>query len=159
MRTIETKAFTFSELNEKAQEKAREWARALPDLFGWSDECIESIKAFCKEYGVKLEGCAVGPWSPYSFKTNAENKHFRGLKLSKVKPDYMPTGYCLDCELFETFQKEFKSTGNALGSFDSALHAGFKSWREDWESAYADDQIDDFLIANEYEFTENGERF
>jgi hypothetical protein len=156
MRTIETTLFKFEELNEKAKEKARDWAMGL-ELFGWSEESLQSIKAFCKEYGVKLTAWSVGPWSPYSFDTDVENKHFRGLKLKKVKPDYMPTGYCIDCTLFGTFHSEFKRTGNALGAFDSALHAGFKEWREDWESAYNDEQIDEFLTANE--FTENGERF
>lgn len=70
----------------------------------------------------------------------------------------MPTGYCLDCTLWETFRREFKRTGDAKYAFGEALYAGFKEWRADWESAYEDAQLDEFLTANEYEFTEDGKR-
>ena len=107
---------------------------------------------------MKLKTWSVGPWRPIEYSTAAENSHFRGVKLSSIDRDYMPTGYCLDCELWFTFHDEFKRTGDAKYAFDRALCVGFSSWREDWESAYEDAQIDEFLIANAYEFDEMGER-
>jgi hypothetical protein len=158
-KTIETTVYTFDELSEGAKESAREWARSLPDLFCWSDDYIQSIEAFCAEFGVKLKDWQIGPWSPFWYKTDAENSHFRGRKLSEFKRDLMPTGFCGDCALWSTFYDVFKKTGSAKKAFDDALYAGFEDWRSDLESTYEDDQIDDFLIANEYEFTEDGNRF
>ena len=157
MRTIETKVYTFTELSDEAKEKAREWARGL-DLYGWSDESLDSIKSFCRHFGINLVDWSIGPWSPIDYRTDADNSSFRGVKLSSIKRDNMPTGYCLDCDLWTTFYDEFKRTGAALCAFNSALDAGFKAWRDDWESAYADEQVDDMLTANDYEFTEEGER-
>lgn len=157
MHTIETVVYTFSELSGEAKERARDFSRQL-DLYGWSDDSLNSIKKFCDYFGVKLKDWSIGPWCPIEYSTDAENRHFRGVKLSSINRDYMPTGYCVDCDLWVTFYDDFKRTGDAKYSFDQALHAGFKSWRDDWESAYRDDAIDDFLIANEYEFTEYGER-
>ena len=156
MRTIEKTVYQFSELSDSAKEKARDWAKSLGDLYGWSADSRDSIEAFCDHFGVKLKDWRVGPWLPIEYSTDAENHHFRGVKLSSIDRDYMPTGYCLDCDLWFTFHDEFKRTGNAKYAFEQALCVGFRSWREDWESAYEDAQIDDFLVANEYEFDEMG---
>ena len=56
------------------------------------------------------------------------------------------------------FHDKFKSTGDALRAFNHALDEGFEAWRSDWEDAYSDDSIADFLRTNEYEFTEDGDK-
>lgn len=157
-RTFEVTAYKFEELSESAKEKAREWGRNLDFIFGWSEESKQSIVAFCDHFGVTLTDWSVGPWSPFYYQTDAENSHFRGVKLKSISPDNTPTGYCLDHTLWETFHREFKRSGDAKYAFNEALYAGFKAWRADWESAYEDAQLDEFLIANEYEFTEDGKR-
>lgn len=157
MRTIETTVFHYSELSESAKEKAIDQFRDDPDLFAWSDDWKQSIKAFCDHFGVTLRDWSVGPWSPIEYKHDAENRHFRGIKLSSVDRDYMPTGYCGDCDLWFTFHDEFKKTGNALGAFDTAIHKGFEGWRNDWEYAYSDDAIVELIQCNEYEFTAEGD--
>jgi hypothetical protein len=156
MRTETRTIYTFSELpTERAKERARDWWRSNLD-FSWGDESLESIKTFCAHFGVTLEEWSAGPHAPYSFKTNAENKHFRGRKLKDFNRDNMPTGYCLDCDLWMTFYDDFKRTGNALEAFDAALHAGFKSWRADMEYQMEDEHIDEVLGINGYEFDEDG---
>jgi hypothetical protein len=57
------------------------------------------------------------------------------------------------------FYDKFKSTGDALRAFNHALDAGFDAWRSDWEDAYSDESIADFLRANEYEFTAGGDKW
>jgi hypothetical protein len=69
----------------------------------------------------------------------------------------MPTGYCLDCDLWMTFYDEFKATSSAKKAFDKALWAGFIGWRNDMESQLEDDYIDEHMMMNEYEFTEDGD--
>lgn len=158
MRTIETIVYTFRELSDESKENAREWARNISDLYAWSEDSKASIEAFIDYFGAKLKDWCIGPWLPLDYKIEYDNANFRGRKLREFNPDYMPTGYCLDCALWQTFHAEFKRTGNAKGAFDSAVHEGFKEWRQDWEYAYSDESIDDFLIANEYEFTVEGKR-
>jgi hypothetical protein len=148
--------YQFDELpTERAKERARDWHRANID-FSWGDESRESIETFCKHFGVTLKTWSIGPCSPLDFSTDAENKHFRGLRLRDFNRDNMPTGYCLDCTLWMTFYDKFKESGDAKQSFETALYEGFKDWRSDMEAQMEDDYIDEFLTINEYEFDETG---
>ena len=159
MRTIEQTIYTFEELpTDAAKEKARDWFRNAGDC-AWMDESRQSIEAFCNHFGVTLRDWSVGAYSPIDYRTDASNEHFRGCKLRDVKRDYMPTGYCVDCSLWETFHDEFKRTGDAKGAFDSAMYAGFKAWRADLEWQMSDEYIDECLSINAYEFDENGRIF
>ncbi len=158
MRTETITVYTFDELpTERAKERARDWWRAGGELF-WGDESRESIQAFCEHFGVKLTDWSVGPYAPFDFSTNAEQHHFRGVKLRDFKRDHMPTGYCLDCSLWMTFYDVFKGTGDAKAAFDAAVRAGFADWRGDMEGQLENDYIDEHMSANGYEFTEDGSR-
>ena len=155
METVQIEVFTFDELSEEAKEKAREWWRHGMD-FAWSDESRGSIEAFCDHFGVRLKDWEVGPFQPFSYSTDAENRHFRGIRLSQIDRDAMPTGYCLDATLWITFHDHFKKTGDAKGAFDAALWGAFKEWRDDMEYQLSDECVDDLLIVNEYRFEESG---
>jgi hypothetical protein len=157
MRIETLSIYKFDELSERAKERARERGRQLVgDHEAWSTESLESVKAFCKAFGVKLTEWSVGAYSPIEFSTNVENRHFRARKLRDFNREKMPTGYCLDCDLWITFYDEFKKTGDAKTAFNDALYAGFKAWRDDLEGQLEDDHIDEWLTVNEFEFYENG---
>ena len=157
MRTETITIYTFEELpTDDAKERARDWWRNASTEMDWADEALDSIKTFCGHFGVTLREWSVGPYSPFDYTTDAENHHFRGRKLRQFRRDHMPTGYCLDCDLWITFYDEFKRTGDAKGAFDAALHQGFKAWRDDMEGQLEDDYIDECLIVNGYEFDETG---
>ena len=158
MRTETLTLYKFDELpsecaKERAREIGRQWVSEDP---AWGAESLASINTFCEFFGVKLKTWEVGAYSPFSFSTDAENRHFRGRRLRDFDRDHMPTGYCLDCDLWMTFYDEFKKTGDAKTAFNEALDAGFNSWRDDIEGQLEDEYIDDFLTANEYEFDETG---
>lgn len=157
-RTIKTTVYQYDELSEYAQEKAREWMyRAHCDGgIPWADEGIESAKAFCDHFGVKLTEWPIGPWESPTYSTNAENNHFRGVKLRDCVRDHMPTGYCIDCDFFQSFYDEFKRTGDAKAAFDHGLWKGFLAIRDDMECRLSDESLADDIRANEYEFTEEG---
>lgn len=155
METVQIEVYSFDELSESAKDKAREWWRHGID-FAWSDESRESIEAFCKHFGVRLKQWSVSPYESPSYTTDAENRHFRGLRLSQIDREQMPTGYCLDNTLWYTFHDEFKRTGDAKHSFDAAIWEAFKAWRDDMEYQLSDECIDDLLMVNEYRFTESG---
>ena len=156
MRTETIAIYKFEELpTEAAKEKARDWWRAASD-FAWSSESEQSITAFCDHFGVRLTTWRVGPYETPDYAAEYFNSHFRGLKLRDFKRDHMPTGYCLDCDLWMTFYDEFKRTGSAKKAFDAALWAGFIGWRNDMQSQLEDEYIDEHLTINEYEFTADG---
>jgi hypothetical protein len=157
MRTETITIYKFDELpTERAKERARDWWREGMD-FSWGDESRDSIQVFCKHFGVTLKSWSVGPYAPFDFSTNAEQSHFRGVRLRDFNRDHMPTGYCLDCTLWMTFYDVFKRTGDAKQAFNDALWEGFKDWRDDMESQMEDEHIDELLTINDhYEFTEEG---
>lgn len=156
METVQINVFTFDELSEEAKETARQWWRLDCEPLAWSDESLGSIKDFCEHFGVILKDWSVGPYECPSYSTDAENRHFRGLRLSQVDRDAMPTGYCLDATLWITFYDHFKKTGDAKGAFDAALWEAFKAWRDDMEWQLSNECVDDCLIANGYRFEESG---
>ena len=158
MREVKTQVYTFDELSDKAKEKALEWVNETFYEHFWGDDSIESIKAFCEQFGVKLESWQYDTCN-YSYNTNAENRHFRGVKLSQFTGQEMPTGYCLDCDIYEAFYKTFKETGSALKAFTAALDAGFAGIVADYAGQYDPETMGDFLTVNEYEFTADGKRF
>jgi len=155
MQTINT--YKFTELSEDAQQKAREEYRQNGFEYHWQEESHESLKAFCNLFGVKVKDWSISTWGNSYIKTDAENSHFRGWNKAKVNaiPEFL-TGYCLDCAFIEEFKKEFEKTGDALYSFSEAIDAGLKEWVNDLEYQESDEYISEHLIANEYQFLENG---
>jgi hypothetical protein len=156
MRTISVNLYKYNELTDEAKQKAREWFTSDGDIFHWHNEYINSINTFCEHFSVKLKDWNIQPFGSYHFSTDADNSHFRGIKLKDIDHDYMPTGFCADSSLWMTFHDRFKTTGNAKQAFNDALDEVFKDWRNDWENAYSDECVAKNIIINEYEFTESG---
>ena len=156
MRIVEETIYHFDELSDKAKETARDSFRDMEPF--WTKESIQSIEAFCDTFDVSLLDYSVDIYRSF-YRTNASNANFRGKRLSQFNRDYMPTGYCLDNELWTAFYDVFKTTGDAKYAFNAALYAGFKAWREDMKYQTTDEYIDDFILANGYEFYENGKLF
>lgn len=157
METVTITLYTIDDLSEEAKERALSDYRATMDYF-WADDSKESIQAFCDYFGVSLTHWHVDSWQ-YDFDTDATNSHFRGVKLRDFRRDHMPTGYCLDCDLWQTFFDVFKKTGNAKGAFDSALRAGFAAWRDDLESQESEAYICDHMNANQWRFFADGRAY
>lgn len=158
MRTIEIDIFKYSELTDSAKATAREWLQR--GGYVWIDEGIESIRAFCDHFGVKLEDYSLSPYSHSYIKTNAENAHFRGytLKQSEKERGLTPTGYCLDCDLFETMHEQMKATGCALHAFNAAIDSGKRGIIADMAYQDSEEYIAEMMECNDYEFDENGRR-
>lgn len=155
MRTENVTLYKFDELNDTTKDKAREWYRQNLD-YPWFDESMNSINAFCDEFGVSIKDYSIGAFCHSYIETDAENSNFRGLKLKNVRRDNMPTGYCFDCTLWQTFYDEFKRTGDALYAFNDAIDNARREIVADIEYQYTDESVDEMLTINEYEFTENG---
>ena len=155
MRTIELEVVKFEELSDSAKDNARNWFREGNDYFWWND-ALKSIEAFCSEFNVKIKDYQVGTCSYSYMDTDAENRHFRGRKLSEFNKDHNPTGYCLDFTLWETFRDTWEETGSALKAFNQAIDAGIKDIVRDMEYQDSEESVDEMLIVNGYEFYPNG---
>lgn len=155
MRTETIVVYKFNELSDTAKENAREWYKQGTNYL-WFDESMGSIRAFCDHFNVIIEDWSIGAFSPSWIQTNSENSHFRGVKLRDINPDYMPTGYCLDCTLWQTFHDQFKRTGDALYAFKEAVDAAVYEIVADAEYQYTDEYVDELLEINGFEFYEDG---
>jgi hypothetical protein len=154
MEVVELQIFQFHELDEQAKEKARDWYRQDIE-YPWFDEAKDSLKAFCDHFRVTVKDWSLGDNQGY-VKTDAEQSHFRGIKLSEQDRDAMPTGLWLDCELFAHFYDEFKRTGDAKAAFDDALHNLVRAVSRDVEYYYSDESADENMETNMWTFTEEG---
>jgi hypothetical protein len=158
MQVIETIVYSFDELNDKAKERARDWYRNGLE-YPWFSEVQNSLKTFCAEFGVSVLDYSIGDARREFIKTDATNANFRGLKLKDFDREAMPTGFCFDSDLRYTFADEFKKHGDAMSAFRDALEAFLSSVRNDIESQYLDESVDENIRANDYQFTENGKIF
>lgn len=158
MKTVSLPVYTFQELDDKAKERARDWWRSSLD-YPWFDDSLASIRAFVEHFGASVGDWSIGERGRDYIKTDITQEHFRGRKLKEFSPDHMPTGYCLDCDLWGTFHQEWKRTSDPMYAFEQALEAALCSIASDVEYQYTDEAVDDSLIANDYEFTEDGKLF
>jgi hypothetical protein len=158
MEIVEVCVYKFEELSDSAKDTARSWFKDGND-YPWWTESLGSIKAFCKEFGVEIKDYQIGIWGHSYLDTNAENHHFRGRKLKDLKRDQNPTGYCLDCTLWETFHDTWKETGDPLNAFNEAIHVAVRDIVKDMEYQNSDEAVDEMLIMNDYEFDVDGKRF
>ena len=157
MQTISIEVYSFEELSKEAQSKAIENNRYAFE-YAYYAEDKKSLTVFGDYFGVSLE-YYTDAWNNVYFEHKADNSNFRGIKLKDIKRDNMPTGYCLDCALWETFYDEFKSTGNAKEAFSQALKKAGKCISEDINHTTDDEYIEEMLIVNEYQFTKDGKNF
>jgi len=158
MQIIELQVFTFDELSDEAKEKAREWWRVNLD-YPWFKESMDSIRAFVGHFGANVKDYEIGDSRRDYIKTDITQDHFRGRKLKDVDPEYMPTGYCLDCDLWLTFQKEWERTADPMYAFEQALEAALSAIRADVEYQYTNEAVDECLIINDFQFNQDGRIF
>lgn len=157
MRVIEQTIYKYSELDDHAKQRAREWFSS--GGYTWIDEGIDSIKAFCSHYNVTLKDYSLSPYSYSYIKTDAENQNFRGVTLKQVEAekDLNPTGYCVDCTLFITMYESMRDNGgNALAAFHDAIEAAKRDIISDMEWQDSEECISELMAVNDYEFDEMG---
>ena len=156
MEIIEVAVFSFDELGEEAKEKARSWYRDGLE-YPWFSEALGSIRAFVGHFNVELKDWSLGSGSGRDYiHTTVTNENFRGVKLKDIDKDYMPTGYCLDADLWGEFFRVFQKTGDAKYSFEQALEEAIIGIQRDIDYQFSDECIDETLRINDYRFTEDG---
>lgn len=156
MQELTITLYNFDELNDDAKEKARKWWRDGLD-YPWWEESLGSIRAFVEHFGAKVLDYSLGDGSGRDYiRTNLDGHNLRGLKLTHVNKNYMPTGYYLDATLWGDFYKEFKRSGDAKYAFDQALEAAISDINRNIEYQSSDECVDECLAINGYQFTAEG---
>ena len=144
MRIIETKIYTIDE--HPNQDKCFEWIRNnIYDLNECSvHEVVDSLKALQKVIGGDLD---------YSIGQSPDRGEFITFKnydedsLKELNADECPlTGVCWDADLIKSMQA------------DEDAYDILRALHEDTEYIYSDEGLRELCEANEYEFTEEGEK-
>ena len=158
METVELTVFEFDELDKAAKERARAWYRDRLE-YPWFSESMDSIRAFADHFGSRVLDWSIGERGRDYVKTDISPEHFRGTKLRSISPDYMPTGYCLDADLWGTFHAEWKRTSDPMYAFQQAIEAALNAIASDVEFQFSDEGVDESIRINDYRFTEEGRIF
>jgi len=156
MEVIEVEIYSFDELDDKAKEQARAWLRDRFD-YPWWQSAHESIRAFVEHFGASVTDWRLGSGSGRDYiKTDITPANFRGRKLKDYDRAYMPTGYCLDNDLWTTFYDEWKRTSDPVYAFEQAIEATICAIQNDIDYQYSDECVDENLKINDYKFTKDG---
>jgi hypothetical protein len=168
MRTVNVNIFKFDELPEDIQ------AKVITDNYdfnvdhGWWDSTYEDAE----NSGIKLEGFDLG-------RARSISGEFTGTAYECA--DHIIANHGVDCDTHKTaleFKKEiadirerYKDTGeddwdeqseieNAEDEFKKSLLQDYwKILQKEYEYLTSDEQIKEALIANEYDYTQDGKRF
>jgi hypothetical protein len=159
--------YQFSELNEKAKENARDWWRNA----SMQDEWWDSIYEDAENIGLKItcfdenRGDIEGDFTEYpevvakkimedhgdTCETYINARHFlKELSSFMEKAEKDEWGELATLKLEdekEEIEKEFKYS--ILQDYLSLL-------KKEWEWMMSDEQVDEAITCNEYEFTEDG---
>lgn len=209
MRTIEVKAYQFSELSDKAKEQARDWYKQGAFDYDWWDFVYDDAAAIAKLMGIDVmvgkatlnNGKVVpkaainfsGFWSQgdgacfessYTGVEGAEKAvkdyapqdttlHAIARELDEVQAKY---GYgitggskhtgryshsgCMTCSFYDQDDNEIADDDAATmtGLFRDFADWIYRQLEKEYDWLNSDEQVDESITANEYEFDEDGKR-
>jgi len=165
MRTIETKLYKFSELNESAQDNAIREIRDLNSAFFWSSEYIESVKECLSLLGCRLIDYSID-WSNINgcnWKIDADEiedmQEFFQSYLPYINGEKDVTGFCADYDFFKPIQEYIEKPYDIEFSelINDCVYGCFYSGCKDYEHNMSDEGIIECIECNDFEFTEDGE--
>lgn len=174
MREETIKLYQFDELSDDAKEKARDWYRqASRDDSFWSEIAIDDAATVLKACGfdvyqrrVKLMGggTRLKPAIYFSgFYSQGDGACFEGAWTPET---IMPREqFCAEYPTTWTDANgvEHKSESNAelqrIHAESIAMRWIYRQLEREWEWINSDEQVDESIRTNGYEFTEDGERY
>lgn len=171
MRVVPRTIYRFSELSEKAKDRAKQEYAAIGG-YHWSDDAMKSIKSLAEHFGGKLKDYNID-W----FDTMPSDAKFvmpdmdkdeiaENLKVlgefdpatGKGHGDCKLTGACHDEDAIDGFRIAFRGGESDLTRL---MNAAFKSWlkagQSECEAQYENDTFSEMSDANDYEYDVNGE--
>lgn len=171
MRTIERTVYKFSELSDKAKQKAKDDHAAAYGM-AWSKEYFDSLEALAAKLGGKLSNYEVDVWDTYPSWAKFEmpdmdEKDIRDIlktlgsynkKTLRGNGDCVLTGYCGDEDAIDGFRRAFHAGERDLNKLmEAAFNTWIKAVHDECKGEYEDAQFSEISDANDYEYYENGE--
>lgn len=170
MREIVHKIYTFDELSDAAKEKARDWWRSL---IGY-DEWWESVYEDAERVHIQIKGFDLGRHEikgvltiePHLVADEIQNEHGESCDTYKTAAEFLERRDKLIDEWPKDEHGEFEDEWKLDSALDD-LEAEFTQsiledyrimLQKEWDYLNSDEQIDDAITANEYEFYEDGTR-
>ncbi len=171
MRIKETKIYLFEELSDKAKEKARNWFREVSS----GDEWWESTYEDAKNVGIKISGFDIGRgnYCEGEFISGAEEtahkiekEHGETCDTFKTAKAYLALRDKIITDAPKDESGEYEDESELDEALDEAETEFLKSILEDYRQALSreyeyqnsDEVVSENIIANEYEFEENGSK-
>ena len=176
MRDITISVFQFDELTDTAKERARDWYRGL-GAWSWQPEWWESAQAFTKIAPINIvaldydrrhvsvvwtDDANVSELSGVrAWKWLKNNGWFEWAKANADGSCTM-TGFCGDAPFGDPLVA-YAKTPSKVPTLKQVFYECAQAWvneaANDYEHSYSDEAVDETILANEYEFTSDGERF
>lgn len=159
MKTVKVKLFQYSELSEKAKEKARQWYLEA-DTFDFQWDChVEDAK----NIGLKLT-----EWDHYRGTIKGELTLDLTQVLANIVKDHGPE--CATTITAKEYQAKYSklSEEQIINGEDEEIREDFlrailEDYRvmidKDYEYSQSEEAIAETMEENEYDFTEAGKRF
>lgn len=175
--TVTTKIYKFDELSENAKEKAREWFRQGALDYEWWDciyddaeriglkishfdtdhhdiggdikySCVDTASKILKEHGASCDTYVLAEQFLKDYQTlEAEIESIEALDDPS---DAMLDRSSMAKDEMEDLEKEFKY---------ALLQEYLATLQREVDFRLSDEQIDESILANEYEFTEDGKLY
>ncbi len=156
MKQITINAYTFNELEGKAQNSARQYYYENIGYF-WGDEHIEGVKRFLDLFNVTLINWAYDEYHA-DFETDINDCKFQGLSKKRVNAliKSFNVSYCADETLVVAFNESYSENGSIKIAIQEALRQSGIDLRNDITLHYTDNVMADYFDSNNYFFTEDG---
>ena len=156
MKQITINAYSFNELEGKAQDKARNYYYENINYF-WGDEHIGGVKRFLDLFNIILINWSYDEYHAY-FETNINDCKFQGFSKKRVNAliKSFDVSYCADETLVVAFNESYSEHGSIRLAIQEALRQSSLDLKNDIAYHYTDESMADYFEANEYFFTQGG---
>lgn len=194
-RTVKIKVYTYDELSEAAQSRARDWWRSGPDENFWSEPMTEDLKTVAAFMGWTVTDTAfsgfcsqgdgaqfTGTWCARDVKSadaleqhapkaasdsNARLAQFMGefIRLAKESPEASASvfhsrgGSASYNTAFDTPEMHGEAFQALQETTRALMDWYYRQLEKEYEYQDSDERVAETIIANEYEFKANGDRF
>ena len=161
-RTVRIKVYKFNELSEPAKEKARDWYRGGNDL----EHCWEYIKDDAEEVGLKIislddhrQNKGEFTLSANEVAANIFRDHGEGCETYKTARKFMDEWEPVFANYMQTEEGEDKLMEMEDDFLQQLLEDYRILYNQDLEWNASNEAVDENILINEYEFTQDGKRF
>jgi hypothetical protein len=168
MRTETINIYTFDELSDKAKDRARDWWRQGALHYDWWDCTFEDalqvglkITSFDTGRSCEIEGDFIGTLEETADKILAEHCDRCGTwaeanAYKKTLAEFMATAEKDEDGELATYALENEREDIDREFLRALLEEYLSTLRKEEEYHLSDEVADEMLVANDYEFTEDG---